>query len=64
MIDQFRIANEIYFHMGKYKEKDLKKCISMDPIEYLYLNPEKIIVPEKYDGNQNNGFDIAIIGFD
>ena len=35
----------------------------MKPKKYLYLNPEKIILPEKYDGNQNNGFDIAIIGF-
>ena len=28
------------------------------------MNPKKIIVPEKYDGNFINGFDIAMIGFD
>ena len=30
----------------------------------MCLNPQKIIVPEKYDVNQNNGYDIAIIGFE
>ena len=36
----------------------------MKPQQLLYVNPKHIIVPEKYDGHPNTGFDIALIGFD
>ena len=36
----------------------------MKPQQILYINPNHIIVPEKYDGHPNSGYDIALIGFD
>ena len=36
----------------------------MKPQQLVYVNPEHIIVPDKYDGLPHTGFDIAIIGFD
>ena len=30
----------------------------------MYINPNKIIVPEKYCGHPNTGFDISLIGFE
>ena len=36
----------------------------MKPQQLIYVNPKHIIVPDKYDGHQNTGFDIALIGFD
>ena len=36
----------------------------MKPQQLLYLNPDKILVPEKYNGHPNSGFDIAFIGFE
>ncbi len=28
------------------------------------MNPDLIIVPEKYEGHEDTGFDIALIGFE
>jgi hypothetical protein len=28
----------------------------------LYLNPNNIIIPDKYDENPSSGYDIALIG--
>jgi len=36
----------------------------MKPQQLLHINPTHIIVPEKFDGLPNTGFDIALIGFD
>ena len=36
----------------------------MKPQQLVYVNPKHIIVPEKFDGLPNTGFDIALIGFD
>ncbi len=30
----------------------------------MYLDPKEIIYPDKYDGNQDSGYDIAFIGLD
>ena len=62
--DKLKKVSELFIMMGKHKETDFLKSIQMKPQQYLCLNPQKIIVPEKYDGNQNNGYDIAIIGFE
>jgi hypothetical protein len=35
----------------------------MKPQQFVYINPEHIIVPDKYDVHPNTGFDIALIGF-
>ncbi len=43
---------------------DFLKSVQTKPQQYLQLNSSKIIVPEKYNGHEDSGFDIAFIGFE